>query len=95
MAGGIGIGTAIGTFQSPLLRHLPVQLITDQDPVADDFETLGCDSLIIPAAGGQPILGDPVPGDVQARAAVSQTAELIYGGERGPGKSRLVPQGSV
>ena len=95
VAGRVGEGAPVGAAEPLPGRHAPVELVADEDAVADQVPGLGCDPLVVQADRGQAVLDRSVPGDVHDRGAVLQGAELVEGGERRPRVRRLVAEGPV
>ncbi len=75
--------------------HAPVELVTDQDAVADEVPGLGGHPLVVPAHRGQAVFDGPVASHVHHRRAVAQGAEVVEGGERRSGVGGFIPQGAV
>ena len=73
-----------------LAGDAPVELVADEHAVADEVEGLRLDALVVVADGGQAVRDRAVAGHVHDLRAVAERAELVEGGERGPGVGRLV-----
>src|SRR5271156_7118887 len=89
------VGAAVGPgFAQPRSEH-PVQLITDEDPVAHQVPTLGGNTLVVVTDTGQTEFDRAVGGHVHQRRTVMQRAEFVWGSERCTRVCRLVADGPV
>src|SRR4051794_1011242 len=95
VAGGVGEGAAVGPGHAAQPRHVPVDLVADQDAVLDEVPLLAGDALVVPAHRRQAVRGGAVAGDVHQRGAVLQRAQLVDGREARPRVRGLVAQRPV
>ena len=77
------------------VAHRAVELVADQDAVADDVPALGLHALVVVADRGQAVLDGAVAGDVHDVGAVLQRVELVVGRERRAGVVGLVAERAV
>ena len=91
----VGEGAAVRALEAHGGGNRAVELVADQRPVAHEVEGLPLDTLAVDPDGRQAMLHGAIAGHVHDGRAVAQRAQLVEGGERGPGISRLVADGPV
>ena len=91
----VGERAPVGALEAHRRRDGAVELVADEDPVAHEVEGLARHALVVDADGGQAVLDGAVAGHVHDGGAVGERAQLVEGGERGPGVGRLVADGPV
>ena len=91
----VGERAAVGAVEAHGGGDGAVELVADQRPLAHQVERLSLHALVVDADRRQPVLHRAVARHVHDGGAVGERAELVEGGEGGPGVGRLVPHGPV
>ena len=95
VSGLIGERASVRSTEPLFVRHLPIELISDQHAVADDIPRLRLDALVVVADGREAVLDLAIAGHVHHRRAELQRVELVERRERRARVVRLIAEHAI